>query len=111
MFSLYRNDSVLVVDKFGHYHCNTSNPTYTFNHGNTTVNLDKPGPIYFISGDPNHCKNGQRLVIEVSSLSLPFITNPSYFAMQSSTDASTPLSYDYSDQANPMSPVMVLPLQ
>ncbi|GFZ11775.1 hypothetical protein Acr_23g0001600 [Actinidia rufa] len=32
---------------------------------NTVIDLDKPGPAYFISGDPDHCKNGQRLVIEV----------------------------------------------
>lgn len=80
-----------MVDKFGYYHCNTSNPISTFNHGNTTVvNLDKPGPIYFISGDPNHCKDGQRLVIEVMSLhqvahSPPSIANPPDSAMSPSS--------------------------
>ncbi|KAI8544488.1 hypothetical protein RHMOL_Rhmol08G0300900 [Rhododendron molle] len=87
----YKNDSVLVVDKFGYYHCNASNPISTFNHGNTTVvNLDKPGPIYFISGDPNHCKDGQRLVIEVMSLhqvahSPPSVANSPDSAMSPSS--------------------------
>lgn len=81
----YKNDSVLVVDKFGYYHCNTSSPISTFNHGNTTVvNLDKPGPIYFISGDSNHCKDGQRLVVEVMSLQ----ANPPYSAVSPSTSNS-----------------------
>ncbi|KAL7207946.1 hypothetical protein ACSBR1_029825 [Camellia fascicularis] len=53
-------------DKWGYFHCNMSNPISTFNNGNNTVvSLDKPGPMYFISGDPDHCKNGQRLVIQV----------------------------------------------
>ncbi|KAI8013616.1 Early nodulin-like protein 2 [Camellia lanceoleosa] len=62
----YKNDSVLVVDKCGYFHCNISNPISIFNNGNNTVvSLDKPGPMYFVSGDPDHCKNGQRLVIQV----------------------------------------------
>ncbi|KAA8540372.1 hypothetical protein F0562_024709 [Nyssa sinensis] len=64
----YNNDSVLVVYKGGYYHCNTSNPISGFNNGNTVINLDKPGPAYFISGTPDHCKNGQRLVVDVMSL-------------------------------------------
>ncbi|CAL5327802.1 unnamed protein product [Camellia sinensis] len=65
----YKNDSVLVVDKWGYFHCNMSNPISTFNNGNNTVvSLDNPGSMYFISGDPDHCKNGQRLVIQVMTL-------------------------------------------
>ncbi|BBG98933.1 hypothetical protein Prudu_008460 [Prunus dulcis] len=41
----YKNDSVLEVDKWDYYHCNTSNP--------------------IIAGAPDHCKNGQRIFIEV----------------------------------------------
>ncbi|KAL6972773.1 hypothetical protein U1Q18_026951 [Sarracenia purpurea var. burkii] len=78
---LYHNDSVLVVDKWGYFHCNPSNPISTFKDGNSVVNLENAGPIYFISGDSDHCKNGQRLVIEVmalhsTSLSPPSIASP-----------------------------------
>ncbi|KAF8400874.1 hypothetical protein HHK36_014177 [Tetracentron sinense] len=61
----YKEDSVLVVEKWGYHHCNTSNPISAFNNGKTVIKLDKPGPIYFISGAPDHCKNGQRLVVDV----------------------------------------------
>ncbi|KAL7235890.1 hypothetical protein ACSBR1_019218 [Camellia fascicularis] len=62
----YKNDSILVVDKCGYFHCNMSNPISTFNNGNNiVVSLDKLGPMYFVSGDPDHCKNSQRLVIQV----------------------------------------------
>ncbi|KAF8388928.1 hypothetical protein HHK36_025610 [Tetracentron sinense] len=61
-------DSVLVVDKWGYHHCNTSNPISTFDDGKTVIKLDRPGPFYFISGAPDHCKNGQRLLANVLTL-------------------------------------------
>ncbi|GFZ08073.1 hypothetical protein Acr_19g0010100 [Actinidia rufa] len=69
----YKNDSVLVVEKWGYFHCNMTHPISTFNNNNTVIDLNKPGPTYFISGDPGHCKNGQRLVIEVMG---PHLTPP-----------------------------------
>ncbi|KAI5336997.1 PREDICTED: early nodulin [Prunus dulcis] len=61
----YKNDSVLEVDKWDYYHCNTSNPIIAFDNGKSIMKLDRPGPFYFISGAPDHCKNGQRIFIEV----------------------------------------------
>ncbi|PIN09138.1 hypothetical protein CDL12_18290 [Handroanthus impetiginosus] len=61
----YKNDSVLMVDKWGYYHCDLSHPISVFKDGNTVVNLERPGPVYFVSGDTDHCKNGQRLMVEV----------------------------------------------
>ncbi|CAI9757619.1 unnamed protein product [Fraxinus pennsylvanica] len=61
----YKNDSVVVVDKWGYYHCNASHPISVYNTGNTIINIEKSGPMYFVSGDPEHCKNGQRLLVEV----------------------------------------------
>ncbi|XAR67689.1 hypothetical protein NMG60_11002559, partial [Bertholletia excelsa] len=78
----YKNDSVLVVDKYGYYHCNATNATTAFKDGNTVIELENPGPIYFISGNTDHCKNGQRLLISVMSLHshhsppTPRIANP-----------------------------------
>ncbi|KAH6832471.1 hypothetical protein C2S53_019789 [Perilla frutescens var. hirtella] len=65
---VYKNDSVMVVDKYGFYHCNSTNPISVFKDGNTLINLERPGPVYFVSGDPDHCKNGQRLMVEVITL-------------------------------------------
>ncbi|KAL2516223.1 early nodulin-like protein 7 [Forsythia ovata] len=62
----YKNDSVVVVDKWGYYHCNASHPISVYNTGNTIINLERPGPMYFVSGDHDHCKNGQRLLVEVN---------------------------------------------
>lgn len=64
----YNNDSVLVVNKYDYYHCNTTEPITAFNDGNSAVvKLDRPGPFYFISGAPDHCNNGQRLLVDVMS--------------------------------------------
>ncbi|KAL7140138.1 hypothetical protein ABFS83_09G101900 [Erythranthe nasuta] len=65
----YKNDSVVVVDKWGYYHCNSTHPiSAVFDDGNTVFNLGLPGPAYFVSSDPVRCKNGQRLMVEVISL-------------------------------------------
>ncbi|KAG6398073.1 hypothetical protein SASPL_139524 [Salvia splendens] len=65
---VYKNDSVMVVEKSGYYHCNSSKPASVFKDGNTVIDLERPGPAYFASGDPGHCKNGQRLLVEVVTL-------------------------------------------
>jgi hypothetical protein len=64
----YNNDSVIEVDKWGYYHCDGSKPIVAFNNGHGVFKLDRPGPFYFISGTPNHCMGGQRLLIEVMGL-------------------------------------------
>ncbi|KAK8581203.1 hypothetical protein V6N12_071438 [Hibiscus sabdariffa] len=64
----YRNDSVLVVDKWDYYHCNSINPIYSFDDGSTVINLDRPGFFYFISGVLDHCEDGQKLMIQVMGL-------------------------------------------
>ncbi|CAA0826913.1 early nodulin-like protein 7 [Striga hermonthica] len=64
----YENDTVAVVDKWGYYHCNSSRAVTVFKDGNTVIKLERPGPVYFTSADPNHCKNGQRLMVEVMAL-------------------------------------------
>ncbi|KAK9923436.1 hypothetical protein M0R45_031855 [Rubus argutus] len=61
----YKNDSVLEVDKWGYYHCNITNPIIAFDNGKSIMKLDRSGPFYFISGVPDHCKNGQRLWVQV----------------------------------------------
>ncbi|XP_010521512.1 PREDICTED: mavicyanin [Tarenaya hassleriana] len=62
---VYRNDSVVEVDKWGFYHCNGSDPIVAFDNGNSTVKLNRPGPFYFISGVTDRCRSGQRLIVEV----------------------------------------------
>ncbi|KAL8462232.1 hypothetical protein ACS0TY_032512 [Phlomoides rotata] len=61
----YQNDSVLVVTAADYLNCNTSNPISKFEDGDTIFQFDAPGFFYFISGLPDHCESGQKLIIRV----------------------------------------------
>ncbi|RDX83515.1 Early nodulin-like protein 2, partial [Mucuna pruriens] len=63
----YEDDTVVSVEKWDYFHCDSNNPINTFDDGNSTVILDSPGAFYFISGTEDHCKNGQKLIVEVMS--------------------------------------------
>ncbi|KAK0597903.1 hypothetical protein LWI29_029649 [Acer saccharum] len=76
----YKNDSVLQVEKWGYYHCNTSKAIIAFNNGKSLMKLDRPGPFYFISGTFDHCRNGQRLLVEVMGLHQSPLSPPSTIA-------------------------------
>lgn len=64
-FKYQKNDSVLVVTSADYLSCNTSNPVSRFQDGSTVFRFDRSGFFYFISGQPNHCKSGQNLIIRV----------------------------------------------
>uniref|UniRef100_A0A0E0PZ30 Phytocyanin domain-containing protein n=1 Tax=Oryza rufipogon TaxID=4529 RepID=A0A0E0PZ30_ORYRU len=66
---VYKNDSVVKVDKFGYYHCNAT--AAAANDGSVLFLLDTPGFAYFSSADADHCKKGQRLMINVDSAPSP----------------------------------------
>ncbi|XP_024969856.1 stellacyanin-like [Cynara cardunculus var. scolymus] len=94
----YKTDSVVVVEKWGFYHCDSSNPLSFFNDGNTLINLDKVGTIYFISGNADRCNKGQRMTVKVMnlhqfppsiapSIAIPPQNNP-YYAMSPSPSPS-----------------------
>ncbi|XP_047953491.1 mavicyanin-like [Salvia hispanica] len=61
----YAKDSVLVVTSADYLTCNATNPIAEFDDGSTVYELDRPGFFYFISGQPGHCKSGQRLIVRV----------------------------------------------
>ncbi|CAI9784091.1 unnamed protein product [Fraxinus pennsylvanica] len=61
----YRNDSVLEVNSADYLNCNTSNPMSKFEDGNTVFQFDRSGFFYFISGQSDHCKVGQKIIIRV----------------------------------------------
>ncbi|GMI93782.1 hypothetical protein HRI_003047500 [Hibiscus trionum] len=64
----YENDSVLVVEKWDFYHCNTNKPISSFDDGKTVIDLDRSGIFYFISGAIDHFIKGQKLLVQVMSL-------------------------------------------
>ncbi|PKA63392.1 Early nodulin-like protein 1 [Apostasia shenzhenica] len=64
----YKNDSVVRVNKRGYYHCNESSgrgSAVTAKDGSTVFVFDRPGTYYFVSGELQHCKSGQRLMVVV----------------------------------------------
>ncbi|KAL0320888.1 UNVERIFIED_CONTAM: hypothetical protein Sradi_5350300 [Sesamum radiatum] len=65
LYFKYEKDSVLVVTSADYLNCSTSNPISKYEDGNTVFQLDRPGFFYFISGQPGHCKLGQRLIVRV----------------------------------------------
>ncbi|KAJ8553323.1 hypothetical protein K7X08_024001 [Anisodus acutangulus] len=98
----FRNDSVITVDKWEFYHCNRTHPASGAKDSNTTVNLDRPGSFYFVSGDPEHCKNDQRLAVEVYPLHpisdsppqpISMAPAPSSLSSSSAVSSSVPLSF------------------
>ncbi|TVU22626.1 hypothetical protein EJB05_32339, partial [Eragrostis curvula] len=65
LYFKYGNDSVLVVDREAFDACNTTDPVAVFTDGATAFRLHRPGFFCFISGEPGHCEDGQRLVVRV----------------------------------------------
>jgi len=61
----YANDSVLLVERPAFDACNTTAPLAAFDDDATTFALDRPGFFCFISGEPGHCEQGQKLVVRV----------------------------------------------
>ncbi|KHN39240.1 Early nodulin-like protein 1 [Glycine soja] len=64
---VYQNDSVMSVEKWNYFHCDSNSPIDIFDDGNSTVILEGPGVFYFISGTEDHCQNSEKLIVEVMS--------------------------------------------
>ncbi|KFK29635.1 hypothetical protein AALP_AA7G159300 [Arabis alpina] len=60
-------DSVLQVTKEDYDSCNTAKPLKAYNDGDTKVELDKSGHYFFISGAPNNCAKGEKIILVVLS--------------------------------------------
>lgn len=65
----YKKDSVLVVNKEDYENCVDTNPISKFADGHTIFEFEHFGYYYFISGQPGHCKSGQKMVIRVMARS------------------------------------------
>ncbi|WOG92067.1 hypothetical protein DCAR_0311324 [Daucus carota subsp. sativus] len=58
-------DSVLYVTKDDYTNCNTAYPINKFTDGHTVYKFNQSGPHYFISGNEEHCKKNEKLVVIV----------------------------------------------
>ncbi|GAA0140301.1 hypothetical protein LIER_01675 [Lithospermum erythrorhizon] len=65
LYFKYQNDSVLEVRDVDYKACNTSNPLAKYEKGYTVFQFDRSGSFYFISGEEDHCKSGQKLIVQV----------------------------------------------
>ncbi|KAJ8621716.1 hypothetical protein MRB53_030245 [Persea americana] len=61
-------DSVLVVNKEDYEKCNTNNPISRFSDGYSVFKLDRSGPFFFISGMPEKCEKGEKLIVVVMAV-------------------------------------------
>jgi hypothetical protein len=61
------SDSVLVVSKEDYYSCNIWNSIQKLDGGDSTFTFDKSGPFFFISGNVENCKKGEKLIVVVLS--------------------------------------------
>lgn len=61
----YKGDPVLEVAPANYLNCNTTSPIAKFENGETVYKLNHSGFFYFISGQKNNCKFGQRIIIRV----------------------------------------------
>ncbi|KMZ58846.1 Early nodulin-like protein 3 [Zostera marina] len=65
-FRYRKKDSLMVVGTKKEYRdCNTSQPLYFANNGDTVYKLNAPGTYYFISGILGHCQDGERMIVKV----------------------------------------------
>ncbi|GAB2284777.1 hypothetical protein Dimus_019230 [Dionaea muscipula] len=65
LYFKYHKDSVLEVSEEDYEKCNKSNPITRFDDGNTVFRFNHSKFFYFISGEPGHCEDGQRLIVRV----------------------------------------------
>ncbi|XP_022133440.1 mavicyanin [Momordica charantia] len=61
----YKKDSVMEVTEEEYKRCNSTQPSFFSNTGNTVFNLGRSGTFYFISGANGHCQRGQRMIVKV----------------------------------------------
>lgn len=59
---------MLLVDQNDYDNCNNNSPIQKWDDGGTAFTFNRSGLFFFISGQDDHCQNGQKLVVLVLSL-------------------------------------------
>lgn len=57
--------TVLVVTKDDYFSCNTKNPITSLTDGESVFKFDRSGPFFFVSGNVDNCRKGQKLIVVV----------------------------------------------
>ncbi|XP_058735215.1 early nodulin-like protein 3 [Vicia villosa] len=63
-----KSDSVLVVKKEDYDSCNINHPEQKMDNGDSSFKLCHSGLYFFISGNVDHCKQGQKLIVLVMAV-------------------------------------------
>ncbi|KAI5387828.1 early nodulin-like protein 2 [Lathyrus oleraceus] len=63
-----KRDSVLVVKKEDYDSCNIDNPKQKMDDGDSSFKLGDSGLYFFITGNVDHCKQGQKLIVLVMAV-------------------------------------------
>ncbi|KAL9383331.1 hypothetical protein Peur_023654 [Populus x canadensis] len=72
------SDSVLRVTKDDYSSCNTKKPLKTMDSGSSVFQFDKSGPFFFISGNEDNCRKGQKLIVVVLAVRKKQTSTPAY---------------------------------
>ncbi|GMH26045.1 hypothetical protein Nepgr_027888 [Nepenthes gracilis] len=70
--------------------CNAVNPLATYNSGNDTITIQKPGHYFYLCSFPGHCEAGQRVDIRVPKTQLPMSPSSSAVPTISPSPSPTP---------------------
>ncbi|KAG4159516.1 hypothetical protein ERO13_D02G178800v2 [Gossypium hirsutum] len=62
------SDSVLLVTREDYFSCNTKNPIQSLTEGDSLFTFDRSGPFFFITGNADNCKKGQKLIVVVMAV-------------------------------------------
>ncbi|XP_022991157.1 mavicyanin [Cucurbita maxima] len=72
----YKKDSVMEVTEEEYKRCNSTQPSFFSNTGNTVFHFGRSGTFYFISGANGHCERGQRMIVKVMAQDEASSTSP-----------------------------------
>ena len=84
------DDSVLNVTEEDYKNCNVESPISKYTDGRTVFSFSQSGPYYFISGNQEHCKKNEKLVVVVLADRSTNETNPLSPPPPSSIEESNP---------------------
>ncbi|XP_076902732.1 early nodulin-like protein 15 [Bidens hawaiensis] len=82
-------DKLLIIREWAFPRCDNRRPAAVFKGGDTLINLDNAGAMFFISGDPRRCRQGLKMALEVYNAD-PEDTNSSVALPPSISNATVP---------------------
>ncbi|XP_011043819.1 PREDICTED: early nodulin-like protein 1 isoform X2 [Populus euphratica] len=98
------SDSVLLVTKDDYNSCKTKKPLKTMGSGSSVFQFDKSGPYFFISGNEDNCRKGQKMIVAVLSVKPKQAPTPVSQPPAMSPKAPSPVAHNNPSPAPSKSP-------